>query len=238
MPDRRTILVPVFLLAQALLVHWATGRERAPAPPALGSFPSALGEWRQLSEDPIAADVAGELRADRILSRTYWRPSTANTSPLHTSGPDTSAPDTSTGPVVGLFVAWFQSQRAGTSQPHSPKVCLPASGWIPAETGEVTLDTAAGAITVNRYIVVNHGQRDIVLYWYQGPRRVTAGEWAAKFWSVADALRDQRTDTALVRVVAQSGDGGDRVATAAATGFAQRLYPLLRENLPRGNAPR
>ncbi len=225
--------MPVFLLAQAALVHWAAGRERAPAPPALGSFPSALGEWRQLSEDPIAADVAGELRADRLLSRTYWR-----TSALHTSAPDASAVRTSvlpatTGPVVGLFVAWFQSQRAGASQPHSPKVCLPASGWIPAMTGEVTLDTVAGAIAVNRYIVVNHGQRDVVLYWYQGPRRVTAGEWAAKFWLVADALRDKRTDTALVRVVAQSGDGGDRAATAAATGFAQSLYPVLRENLPR-----
>jgi len=221
-PDRRTILVPVFLLAQAALIHWASGRERAPAPPALGSFPTAFGAWRQLSEDPIAADVASQLRADQILSRTYMR----------TSILDATLPAT-TGPVVGLFVAWFQSQRAGTSQPHSPKVCLPASGWIPAVTGEVTMDTAAGVITVNRYIVVNHGQRDVVLYWYQGWRRVTAGEWAAKFWLVADALRDRRTDTALVRVVAQSGDGGDQAATAAATGFAQVLYPLLRENLPR-----
>jgi EpsI family protein len=229
MPDPRTILVPVFLLAQAALVHWATGRERAPVPPALGSFPSVFGEWRQLSEDPIAADVAGELRADRLLSRTYLSTSldTANTAA------NTSTLLTSTGVVVSLFVAWFQSQRAGASQPHSPKVCLPASGWIPAETGEVTLDTAAGAITVNRYIVVNHAQRDVVLYWYQGPRRVTAGEWAAKLWLVADALRDKRTDTALVRLVAQSGDGGDQAANAAATGFARSLYPLLRENLPR-----
>jgi EpsI family protein len=213
MPDRRMILVPLFLLAQGWLVHWAAGRERAPAPPALSSFPSELGGWRQLREDPITAEVAGELRADRLLSRTYGQ--------------------ASTGTVAGLFVAWFQSQRAGTSQPHSPKVCLPASGWTPAVTGEVTLDTAAGAITVNRYIVVNRGQRDVVLYWYQVPRRVTAGEWQAKLWLMVDALRDQRTDTALVRVVVQSGNEGDQAATAAATGFAQSLYPLLRENLPK-----
>lgn len=206
------IIVPVFLFAQALLVQWAAGGERAPTPPALSSFPSAFGEWRQLREDPITADVAGELRADQLLSRTY----------VHTSA----------GSAANLFVAWFQSQRAGTSQPHSPKVCLPASGWTPAVTGEVTLDTAAGAITVNRYIVVNRGQRDVVLYWYQGPHRVTAGEWEAKLWLMADALRDKRTDTALVRIVVQSGDGGDQAATAAATGFAQSLYPLLRENLP------
>ena len=222
MLNRWTILVPAFLLAQAGLAHWAAGRERVPAAPALASFPAAFGEWRQLSEDPIAADVASELRADRLLSRTYVNASTGRTSP-----------SIATGPVVSLFVAWFQSQRAGASQPHSPKVCLPASGWIPAETGEVSVNTQAGAITVNRYIVVNHGQRDVVLYWYQGPRRVTAGEWAAKFWSVAGALRDRRTDTALVRVVAPSGDGGDRAATAAATGFAQSLYPLLRDTLPR-----
>jgi EpsI family protein len=222
MLNRRTILVPAFLLAQAVLAHWAAGQERVPLAPALASFPGAFGQWRLLSEDPIAADVAGELRADRLLSRTY----------VNTSIGGTYLPP-ATRPIVSLFVAWFQSQRAGASQPHSPKVCLPASGWIPAETGEVTVDTLAGAITINRYIVVNHGQRDVVLYWYQGPHRVTAGEWAAKFWSVVGALRDRRTDTALVRVVTSSGDGGDRAATAAATGFAQGLYPLLRDTLPR-----
>ncbi len=71
----------------------------------------------------------------------------------------------------------------------------------------------------------------MVLYWYQTPRRAIAGEWAAKLWLVADALRDRRTDTALVRVVAWPGEGGDAAATAVAMGFARDLYPLLRECL-------
>jgi EpsI family protein len=211
--DARIMVAPVFLLTQALLVHWAAGKERAPAPPALSGFPAELSGWRELREDPIAADVATELKADRLLSRSYTR--------------------TSTGSVAGLFVAWFQSQRIGAGQPHSPKVCLPAAGWTPVSTGEVTFDTAAGSITVNRYIVVTAGLRDVVLYWYQGPQRVTAGEWSAKLWLMADALRYKRTDTALVRIVVPSGPGDDREATAAATGFARNLYPLLRESLPR-----
>ncbi len=213
MPNGRMLFVPLFLIGQALMVHWSAGRERAPAPPVLSRFPSKFGEWTQLREDPIAADIAGELRADVILSRTY----------VH-------AP---TGSVAGLFVAWFQSQRAGRSQPHSPKVCLPAAGWTPAVTGEVRIDTAAGAIVINRYIVVNRAQRDVVLYWYQSPRRVTAGEWQAKLWLMADALRDRRTDTALVRIVLPSTNGDDRAAIASGIGFAQNLYPLLRENFPR-----
>jgi len=100
-------------------------------------------------------------------------------------------------------------------------------------TGEVTLGGAAGAIAVNRYVVVNRGQRIVVLYWYQGPRRVTAGEWESKLWLVADALRYRRTDTALVRVVVQAATGGDQEATAIAIRFAQSVYPLLRETLPR-----
>jgi EpsI family protein len=97
----------------------------------------------------------------------------------------------------------------------------------------VTINTAAGAITVNRYIIQNRGARAIVLYWYQTPRRVIAGEWDAKFWLAADALRDRRTDTAIVRVALGIPPGQDAAATAAAEAFVRRIYPLLRANLPR-----
>jgi EpsI family protein len=110
---------------------------------------------------------------------------------------------------------------------------LPGNGWIPEVAGVVTINTAAGAITVNRYIIQNRGARAIVLYWYQTPRRVIAGEWDAKFWLAADALRDRRTDTAIVRVALAIPPGQDAAATAAATAFVRRIYPLLRANLPR-----
>ena len=212
-PEWRGALVPLFLAAQILLVHAAASGERPPAVPALSDFPVAFGQWKLFHEDPIAADIAAELRADRLLSQTY----------IHTP----------TGSFAGLLVAWFQTQRGGARQPHSPKVCLPASGWTPEVTDAVSLDTTAGAITVNRYVVANRLQRAVVLYWYQTPRRAIAGEWAAKLWLVADGLRDQRTDTALVRVVAWSAGGRDEAATTVATGFARELYPRLREYLPR-----
>jgi EpsI family protein len=212
------ILVPVFLAGQGLLVYWSAGTEHPPAPPALAQFPATFSGWTELREDPIDADVANTLRADRLLSRTYvYR----------------SAIDRPTAEPVGFLVAWFQSQRAGSSQPHSPKVCLPASGWTPAATGGLTISTAAGAIAVNRYVVASRSGRAVILYWYQTARRAIAGEWACKFWLVADALRDQRTDTALVRIVVEDQPGGDERATAEAADFARSVYPLLREQLPR-----
>jgi EpsI family protein len=216
-PEWRGALVPVFLAAQILLVHAAATGEHPPEIPALSGFPAQFGQWKLFHEDPIAADVAEELGADRVLSQTYIR--------------------TPAAAFAGLFVAWFRTQQGGARQPHSPQVCLPASGWTPEVTDEVTLkvrlDKGAGAITVNRYIVANGMQHAVVLYWYQTPRRVIAGEWAAKLWLVADALRDKRTDTALVRVTAWSDGGRDEAATTVAIGFACELYPRLREFLPR-----
>lgn len=211
MLDRRALLVP-FFLAQGLAVHWLAGSERPPAPPALARFPEEFNGWKLAHEDPVASDVASVLRADQLLSRTY---------------------SDGQGSMAGLFVAWFRSQRGGASQPHSPKVCLPASGWTPETTGEVSLATAAGPITINRYVVANGGQRAVVLYWYQTPRRAIAGEWAAKLWVVADSIKDRRTDTALVRIVVWAGAGGDRAAGNTAAEFARELYPKLRDYLPR-----
>jgi EpsI family protein len=207
-PEWRAALVPVFLAAQFLAMRGVAGVERPPAPPPLACFPAEFGGWTVLREDPVAADMANELGADRLFSRTYVR--------------------TPAGSLASLFVAWFRTQRGGVRQPHSPKVCLPASGWTPEATGEIALDTTAGAIAVNRFVAVNRRQRAVVLYWYQTPRRAIASEWAAKLWLVADALRDRRTDTALVRVISWPGVGGDAAATATAKEFARDLYPLLR----------
>ncbi|MGA2880162.1 MAG: exosortase C-terminal domain/associated protein EpsI [Bryobacteraceae bacterium] len=212
MPEWAKILVPVFLALQGLLVYWTAGTEHPPAPPPLSQFPATFSAWTQLREDPIDADVVNTLRADRLLSRTYVN---------RAGGP------------AGLLVAWFQSQRAGASQPHSPKVCLPAAGWTPESTGELSIATAAGVLTLNRYVVASRSERAVVFYWYQTSRRAIAGEWASKFWLVADALRDRRTDSALVRIVVDSQPGGDELASSTAADFTRSVYPLLREKLPR-----
>jgi EpsI family protein len=213
MLDRRLMLAPLLLVAQGALAHWAAGGERPPVPPDLSRFPAEVGQWQQFREDPMAPDIAAELGADQVLSRTYV--------------------DRSAGLFGSVLVLWYQSQRAGNSQPHSPTMCLPGSGWIPEVTGEVTLDTPEGAITVNRYVVVKGRERAAVLFWYQRSRRVVAGEWAAKLWLVADAIRDKRTDTSLVRIILWETAGDDNAAIRAATGLARNFYPLLRERLPR-----
>ncbi len=211
MSERSWIVVPSLLLLQAVAVHLATGREYLPAPPGMNRFPAQLSDWQRVGDDPIPPEILAQLNADMVLSRTYAGPS---------------------GMLANLFVAWFQSQRGGARQPHSPKVCLPGNGWTPSSAGEVEIRTAAGVLTANRLIASSRGERVAVLYWYQTPRRTIAGEWEAKLWLMADAVRDHRTDTALVRIVVPVAREGEDKAIAAASGFAREVHPLLRKYLP------
>jgi len=181
----------------------------------LSAFPRQIGRWSQSSEISIEPEVQAQLRSDRLLDRMYY------------SG-------TSAGPVVQaeVLVAWFNSQTKGDRQPHSPRVCLPGAGWLPESTGTVRLETPAGKLSATQYIVSKGGFRSAVLYWYQTPRRTIAGEWEAKSWILVDALRDHRTDVALVRIVVPSFNAQDKVATDAAADFARVVYPELRRELP------
>jgi EpsI family protein len=214
MLNRICLAVPAILIVQALLVGYGVTAEHPPALVDLASFPEQLAGWNKVSDIPIDPTVRAQLGADRLVERLYRSPKTAM--------------------GVDFFVAWFQSQRGGKTQPHSPQVCLPGSGWVPEDTSVIQIKTAEGMIPANRYVIAsNFGQRAVVLYWYQTPRRVLAGEWESKFWLIPDAFRDHRTDTALVRVVAWTPKGQEGEATANAVDFAQNSYPVLRTLLPR-----
>src|SRR5258706_5910653 len=104
------MLVPIFL-AQAFVVRWAAGSERLPAPPDLAKFPVEFGgqnsTWKQVSEDPIAAEVMAQLGAGRVLSRIY------------------ASADESIGGTANLLVSWVQWQPRAPSQPQSPQIVRP-----------------------------------------------------------------------------------------------------------------
>jgi EpsI family protein len=129
-------------------------------------------------------------------------------------------------------VASFRTQRNGKT-PHSPKNCLPGSGWVPLSSGEIAIDVGRAApITVNRYLIASGSQKQLVLYWYQSRDRAVANEYNAKFWVMADAIRLNRTDTALVRVIVPLANRDEAKAQATATDFVKSFYSTLLEYLP------
>ena len=71
-----------------------------------------------------------------------------------------------------------------------------------------------------------------MLYWYQSHNRVIAGEFSAKFWLVADAIRYRRSDTALVRDHRSGWHRRPENAEKTAVEFTQAVYPDVARQLP------
>jgi hypothetical protein len=59
-----------------------------------------------------------------------------------------------------------------------------------------------------------------------------ASEYTAKFYVVADALRYNRTDTALVRVITPIVDNDVDRSYKAAVDFVQSFFVPLRQHFP------
>ena len=101
--------------------------------------------------------------------------------------------------AFSLYVGYYGSQTQGHSI-HSPRNCLPGSGWEALDASRVAIRSGDRTVTVNRYVLANGAKRALVYYWYQGRGRVEADEFRVKWDLLRDAIASGRTEEALVRV--------------------------------------
>lgn len=208
------VVLSALFAAQGAAFYGISRRaEAAPESRPLSEFPVAVGAWRMAEQGSIAQDEKDVLRADDYLTRQYDVPS---------------------GKTASLFVALFRTQRAGQT-PHSPKNCLPGSGWAwsVSDLIHVNVDGRSQPIEINRYVVSKGDHRAVVLYWYQSRDRVVASEYRAAAFTAFDALRYNRTDTALVRIVVPIAANHTDIATRDGVEFVQAFFTTLRRFLPR-----
>ena len=139
------------------------------------------------------------------------------------------------GLVANLYIGYYATQRDGASY-HSPLNCLPGAGWNPVTKGHITIPVEGdGRIEINRIVIQKGMDRQLVLYWYQSHGRVIASEYWGKIYTVLDALRTNRTDAAMVRIVCPIPGNRSQTEVSAerfATHFVQLLFPILQQILP------
>jgi EpsI family protein len=206
----RAGLSAILLLALTVAFHTVSHGEKIPIHIPLSGFPRTIGAWQgqDVRLDPRLTDT---LKADDMLTRVY----------------------TGAGlPTVGLFIAYFQSQRQGETI-HSPKNCLPGSGWSPLKSQRETVDLGGGQqVHLNRYIIENGLDRQLVLYWYESHGRTVASEYAAKMDMVVGAIKLNRTDGALIRIAIPIEGESESDIERVARGFLGEAYPRIKEHIP------
>jgi EpsI family protein len=132
--------------------------------------------------------------------------------------------------AFSVYVGYYESQRQGKTI-HSPKNCLPGSGWEALQSTTHEIRTTSGLITVNRYLLKRGQQAALVLYWYQGRGRVEASEYKVKLDLLRDSMFRQRSDEALVRIVVPVATTEEDALELAAR-VAADLAPAVDRVLP------
>lgn len=208
------VLAPAVILALGGLGRVTIRPDRALSPTLpFADFPDRIAGFEQQGEETLTGAELRILRPDDYLLRTYR---------------DIRGTD------MTLFVAYYGKQTSGASI-HSPRNCLPGTGWEPLRHDRIDTPTAYGPGQINRYLVEHgSGARALVYYWYQGRGRVIANEYTVKLDLLRDALFRRRTDEALVRLVipVSSGQGTLTRADALASTTVREVIRLLASHVP------
>ena len=205
--------VLVVLLAGVAVTAFMSDQRTMELGVPLAKLPDSIAGYSTTSEDSLADYAERSLRPDDYVLRTYRN---------------------GAGGSMELFVAYYGRQEQGSGI-HSPRNCLPGSGWEATERRVIPIEYGGGTASVNRYLVKHEsGARAVVYYWYQGRGRIQANEYLVKWSLLLDAASKRRTDEALVRVVYPVSPGRRAPSDAEAAGVLATLASELHSILPAG----
>jgi EpsI family protein len=221
---RFATVVVLMVATLAILLHRGDA-DRVPASEPLSKMPTLIDN-KVAHDIPMEDEVLQVLGKGDFLNRLYTPAYAQAGTPETPSQGGASYP-------VGLFIGYFATQRTGQSI-HSPQHCLPGAGWVFETQDYTTLKDIDGKpFNVGEYVINNGETRQFVIYWYQSHGRSIANEYKAKAYMLADAIRYNRTDGALVRIITpvasneQIADARDR-----AVRFTTHMTPYLSQFIP------
>ena len=176
-------------------------------------FPLELGQWKGRA-NRLEQIYLAELKLDDYLLADY-----ANAG----------------GQTVNLYVSWYGSQVNGNSA-HSPRACIPGDGWEITKFASHDLDGAlfnGVPLGVNRVVIQKGEHKQLVYYWFQQRGRVVTDEYVVKLFIFWDALTRNRSDGAIVRLVAPV-TGGEAIESVDARleSFAATVLSRLAPYVP------
>ncbi|MDX9710412.1 MAG: EpsI family protein [Trichloromonas sp.] len=205
----RFYVVYALLLGAALFVFLHEDVEVPTARP-LDEIPLRLDGWTKTEETRFSEAVLKQLRPTDYLYRVYAdedRRSVSLYLGYHGGGPES-------GPI------------------HSPKHCLPGSGWQNVSEQSKTLTIGDDEVRLVEAVYQNGGQRELFLYWFQVKGATLTNEYALKLAEITNSILHNRRDSTFVRISVPYREG-DVGALEAGERFVRDFYPHIKAVLPR-----
>lgn len=204
----RFYIVYALLIMAALFIAFHHDVQ-VPAARPLTEIPQRLVGWVKIDDTYFSEAVLKTLRPTEYLYRVYADRDGHQVSlyvGYHGGGPDS-------GPI------------------HSPKHCLPGSGWSNISERNKLISVGDKSIRVVEADYANGGQRELFLYWFQVKGAILTNEYALKLAEIRNSILYSRRDSAFVRISVSYRDVNDD-AQLVVERFVRDFYPYINAVLP------
>lgn len=209
MGSLRYIIVFVLLIAAAVFVH--THEDvKVPVARPLTEIPLRQGPWSLVAQSQFSQDILDVLRPTDYLSRVYRNEA---------------------GEQVSLYLG-FHGGGPESGPIHSPKNCLPGSGWFEIAQQRRTLQIGGETLTLVEAVYQKGEGKELFLYWYQVRGDSLSDEYALKLAEVKNSIFHSRRDSAFIRI-SLPFDSDQQKAVALGESFVRDFYPQIVAVLPK-----
>ena len=146
-------------------------------------FPKMLGRW-EANESRLPASVVESAAASDYYNGTFTSPE---------------------GKGINLYISYYADQKLGPA-PHSPELCIPGDGWKITSNKPIKLKSKNGdAIEANRLIITKGEHKIITYYWLKQGKNIFLQQYMARINLIWFAIKENRADAALIRMVSEVG---------------------------------
>lgn len=171
-------------------------------------FPLQIGEWHMTSRGLLSKNEEAMLNPADYLMRRYANPQ---------------------GNVMDVYVSYHDGQQDGGI--HSPRNCLPGSGWQLFSSEKITVNTDSGPVEAIRAEYAKGLRRNVFYYWFDVRGKAHTSEYSFKLAVLSGSLFMNRSDATFIRLSVPA-TGKRTQQDNEVTGFISEFYPLLRSFLP------
>jgi EpsI family protein len=196
----------LFLTALYLQLHRDLG---VPMKRSFDGFPSSISQWRMAGESQLSAQVQEVLKASDTLVREYVN---------------------AKGEKVQLYIGYHDGGQ-GTGEIHSPKHCLPGSGWMELSSSRAQLPAGGDKINLVKAVYQKGDDRELFLYWYQVRGKSLSDEYSLKLAEITNSVLHRRRDASFIRISVPFQSDEQKAAAIGET-FVSDLLPAIHQFLP------
>jgi EpsI family protein len=206
--NSRFFVVYILIIATGLYINLYS-EITVPINRSLKELPLSYKGWKMVSESIFDENILEKLRPTDYVLRRYVG---SEKIPVY------------------LYVGYHGGGN-NSGEIHSPRHCLPGSGWLKIKEDKISINSESGKINLVKAIYQKGEEKELFFYWYKVRGETLSSEFALKFTQIINSMLYRRKDAAFIRVSVPF-ESDENIASSVGIKFIKDFYPVIERFLP------